>query len=275
MTTFQSIIYAITQGISEFLPISAKAHHILLPYLIGWQAPLGGLTSALALGTLFALFFYFRHDWASMISCFLQVLIYRKRPMTLDERLPLFIGISTLPIIGASYYFHDRIAEVDWSPLLVCGVFAAAGLPIWAFDSWSRKTKGMFDWNGLDAAWIGIIQASALIPGWDPFTAVLVGALSLNYKRETAVKYAYFSIAPMLIVHALSGLREVSFHSASPMPDFSWLSFGVALVVTFFASLLAIGGFIKHVQQKGLGHYVIYRWILAAGVLTVYWIRSR
>ena len=34
MTTFQAVIYAIIHGISKFLPLSAKAHHILVPYLL-------------------------------------------------------------------------------------------------------------------------------------------------------------------------------------------------------------------------------------------------
>src|SRR4051794_11037055 len=82
MTTFQAIVYATLHGISEFLPISSKAHHILIPYLIGWQPPPEQFFGTLAIGSSLALLIYFRHDWASMISCFLQVLIYRKRPMT-------------------------------------------------------------------------------------------------------------------------------------------------------------------------------------------------
>jgi undecaprenyl pyrophosphate phosphatase UppP len=58
------------------------------------------------------------------------------------------------------------------------------------------------------------------------------------------------------------------------MSDVSWLSLGVAFIVSLLAGLLAIGGFMRHVQQKGMQQYVIYRWLLAGGTCLVYWMRS-
>ena len=275
MTTFQAVVYATIHGISEFLPISSKAHHILIPYLVGWQPPTEPFMGALALGSFLALMIYFRHDWASMISCFLQVIIYRKRPMTLDERLPLFLTITTVPAALASSYFGERISLTDWTPLIVCAVFAIVGIPLWFFDSFNRKLKGMFDWKWLDAAAVGIVMATALIPGWDPLSGLLIGAFLLNYKREPALKYAYFSMTPLIFAKAMTHLKAVSIHSPMPIPEVSWLSFIIAIVVTTLVGLLSIGGFMKHVQQRGLGQYIVYRWILAAGIGALYWVRTR
>ncbi|NBU20836.1 undecaprenyl-diphosphate phosphatase [bacterium] len=85
MTTFQAVIYAIIHGVTEFLPLSAQAHDMILSYLIEWPRPELALQTAFSLGSFFALFLYFRHDWASMISCLLQVIIFRRKPMTADE----------------------------------------------------------------------------------------------------------------------------------------------------------------------------------------------
>jgi len=274
MTTFQALVYAIIQGLSEFLPISSKAHLILFPYLIGWQAPSGALMAALTFGSFLALLIYFRHDWASMISCFLQVIIFRKRPMTLDERMPLFLGITSLPVALAAYYFKDRITEMEWSPVFVAGILALSGIPLYFADSINRKLKGMFDWNWLSALIIGLTQASALFPGWDSISAILLGAFFLDFKREPAAKYAYFSLTPLIFAKWLSTMKEVDFHSSSPSTDLSWLSFGVTLVVTLFVGLLTIGGFLKHMQHKGVGQTVAYRWVLAIVVFIFVWVRN-
>jgi undecaprenyl-diphosphatase len=274
MTTFQAIIYAAVHGLSEFLPISSSGHHILIPYLVGWHPPTAALISVFTLGSLLALLVYFRHDWASMVSCFLQVIIFRKRPMTLDERLPMFLGVSCIPIAVASSYFHDRIAETEWSPLLVAGVLTVTSIPLWGADYLGRKMKGMFDWNWFDAIVIGLIHASAIIPGWDRLSAVLLGASFLNYKREPAAKYAYFLMIPILLFKTVSGMKEITFKAGAPAPDLTWLSFGVALIVSWLVGLLAIGGFMKHVQQKNLNQYIIYRWVIAAAVCGTYWMRS-
>jgi undecaprenyl-diphosphatase len=275
MTTFQAIIYAIVHGFSEFLPIGSHAHHILVPYIIGWQQPTGALLGALSLGSFLALIVFFRHDWASMISCLLQVIIYRKRPMTLDERLPLFLGVTTVPVIFATYYFHERIHSLQWAPTQVAALLAVTSLPLWVMDYMGRKTKGMFDWNWGDAAIVGFIQATAIVPGWDHLSGALVAALFLNYRREAAVKYAYFAATPFLLGRTLKYLEGVSFSMPAPMPDVSWLSFGIALIVSFITALLVIGGFLKQIQNKGMSQYVTYRWVLAIVVCALFWFRSR
>lgn len=275
MTTFQAIVYAIIHGASQFLPISTQAHHLLIPYLLGWQPPTGALLGAFSLGSFLALVVYFRHDWASMISCLLQVILFRKKPMTLDERLPLFLGISTLPVILASSYFRNQLQFSHWSPSFTAMTLLLGSLPLILVDSIRRKNKGMFDWNWWDAITIGIIQATAMFPGWDHLTGILVAALFLNYGREPALKYAYFALTPLILGQTLSLLKGMSFSSPAPMADLSWLSFTVAIIVSFTASMLVIGGFLKQIQQNGIKQYMIYRWVLALVACSIYWFRNR
>src|SRR3989338_6596286 len=104
MTTFEGIIYGIVHGITDFLPLGGNGHDILIPAVTGLHAPTGAALGAISLGSLLALLIYFRHDWASMISSFLQVVIFRKYPMTLDERLPFFIIEATIPVAASWYY---------------------------------------------------------------------------------------------------------------------------------------------------------------------------
>lgn len=275
MTTVQAIIYAIVQGFSSFLPVSSDAHQVLVPFLTHWNPPVGPLSGALALGCLLALLIYFRHDWASMISCFLQVILFRKRPMTLDERLPIFILIATLPLGIISYYFGDRAMQWHLSPMAVAVALAAFGLPLWLADSMSRKNKGMFDWNWVDSSLVGVLQIGTLVTGLGPMTATLTAALLRNYNREAAIKFAFFAMAPVLGAEAFRELHQTNFHAAMPMPSMSWLTFGVALIVTFFVGLLAIGGLMKQIQHKGLGQYVVYRWVFALGCVALFFYRAR
>ena len=274
MTTFQAIIYALVHAVTELCPLSLSAHQILVPYVFDWQPAMGALLGVFELGCLLALLVYFRHDWASMISSLLQVILFRKRPMTLDERIPIFIGITTIPMMFLSYYLREQTSEVTWTPLLVSLISAVIGLGLWSFDFFGRKFKSMVDWKWLDALVVGLIQATAVIPGWDPFTGILIGALFLNYKRESAVKYTYFAIVPILAVQTFAHLKELSFHSALPMPDLSWLSFGTGLIVSFFTGLLTIEVFMKHIQRKGFGVFVAYRWLFSLAVCGLYWYRN-
>lgn len=275
MTTFQSIVYAIIHGITPFLPVSTSAHDILIPYCLGWQPAPEALLSIMTISSALSLLVFFRHDWASMISCLLQVILFRKKPMTLDERLPLFIGISLLPILLISPYLFRMTHATTWNPLIVTLIFAGVGFPLWFFDSMSRRNKGVYDWNWLDALIVGGIGSLTVVPGFDLIAGLLIAGLFLNYRKETAAKYAYFVMFPILLIRGISTLKELDFHSSLAAEDLSWLSFGIAGVITFLIGLLTLGGFMKHIQQKGLAQYSIYRWVVALGVCLTYWIRSQ
>src|SRR6185295_9532328 len=177
MSTFQAIVYGILHGFTEFLPVSTTAHDLAVPFLVGWPGPTGALSGALSLGALLAVLVYFRHDWASIISCFLGVIVYRKKPMTLDERLPLFLTVTSIPPGLAWYYGHESLERAEWSPWLIAGLLVAFSLPLLMSENFSRKNKGMFDWTWFDALVIGVAEIAALIPGCGRMTAVLPAAL--------------------------------------------------------------------------------------------------
>jgi hypothetical protein len=60
----------------------------VLEALSGWAPPPTVFIGAMSFAAFLAVFFYFIHDWASLISNFIQLIIYRRKPMTLDEKLP-------------------------------------------------------------------------------------------------------------------------------------------------------------------------------------------
>src|SRR2546423_5184554 len=83
------------QGVTEFVPISSRAHLILIPWLFGWPDP--GLTFdvALHLGTLLALLLYFWKDWIDLtMSAFRLLKGDTEDP---DSRVALYIILATIP----------------------------------------------------------------------------------------------------------------------------------------------------------------------------------
>lgn len=275
MSTIQAIVYAVMRGFTEFLPVSWDAHQVLLPFINHWPEASGALEGALSLGVLLSVLIYFRHDWASQISCFLQVIIFRRKPMTLDERMPLFLFIATFPVLVAGGYLKDQFIRLDWTPTLVVACLAAFGVLMSFADSFSRRTKGMSDWNWFDAGVVGILQLFTVIVGFGSLTATFVGGMLKNYNREAAAKFSFFTLAPILTVQVIKEFHQIDFHVAQPMPEMSWMTFYIAIVVSMLTGLLAIGGFLKHVQRNTVFQYAVYRWVVTAGVLALYFYRSR
>ena len=62
MEYLQSIVLAIVQGITEFLPISSSGHLVLTPYIFGWDYRGLGFDVALHFGTVIAIIVFFWRD---------------------------------------------------------------------------------------------------------------------------------------------------------------------------------------------------------------------
>ena len=80
MDTMHTLMLALLQGLTEFLPISSSAHLILVPRLLGWPDQGLAFDVAVHVGTLVAVVTYFRHDIARLLLAWLQSCTRRQLP---------------------------------------------------------------------------------------------------------------------------------------------------------------------------------------------------
>ncbi|HBH11171.1 MAG TPA: undecaprenyl-diphosphatase, partial [Gammaproteobacteria bacterium] len=105
MDLMQIIILSVIQGITEFLPISSSAHLILLPQLMNWKDQGLAIDVAAHLGSLFAVIFYFRKDFRSiLVSGFAPV--FKLNYVEENFRLFWFIVLASLPVLIAGFLFR-------------------------------------------------------------------------------------------------------------------------------------------------------------------------
>src|ERR671925_40292 len=110
MSWMEAIVLGITQGLTEFLPISSSGHLILVPWLFGWheldEFPdlKKAFDVALHVGTFAAVVAYFWRDIRTLVPAGLRVL-RRGRVETREERLPVLLVVSALPAfaLGAAF----------------------------------------------------------------------------------------------------------------------------------------------------------------------------
>src|SRR6202022_2090070 len=98
MSIFQTIIFAIIQGISELFPISSVAHGVITPFVFHWQLDDQFLKEhflpyvvMLHLGTAVALLIFFRKEWIGIIRS-----IFQQKQMHSRKTLILIV-IATIP----------------------------------------------------------------------------------------------------------------------------------------------------------------------------------
>ena len=112
MSVFEAIVLGITQGLTEFLPISSTAHLRIVPAFAGWEDPGAAFTAVVQLGTMLAVLLYFRKDLSRIGLAWLRSLRDRSVRTTLDARLGWYIALGTVPIAILGFAFRHRIETV-------------------------------------------------------------------------------------------------------------------------------------------------------------------
>ena len=97
MDFFQTLILALVQGVTEFLPISSSAHLILAPVLFGWEDQGLAFDVAVHAGTLLAVILYFRVQLAHMAVAGAGSLAGRWTP---DAKLAWAVVLATLTVMA-------------------------------------------------------------------------------------------------------------------------------------------------------------------------------
>ncbi len=268
MTTFQGILYSALHALSEILPLGSAAVQTLAAQATGWPRPPLALQGVMTAAVALSIALYFIHDWLSMTSCFIQVFLERKKPMTMDERMPFFLILTTTPVALVWFNFYEEIeGHLDFSPLVISITLIAFGIMLGMADHLSRKNKNMYDWNIIDSLAIGVSQLALFIPGCGRSAATITGGLFRNYSREATAKYSMFASLPILMATARFQLHGFPLAGEFPIADTSWLTLGTAFAVALGASLLAIGTLMKQIKKNGVSQYIWLRILLgSAGI---------
>ncbi len=183
--------------------------------------------------------------------------------MTLDERMPFFLVIATLPVIVLGPTLSRAIDAASWPPLAWLGVLAGGAGVLALADRASRKNRRWVDWNWMDAAIVGLAQGLALVPGFGRIEAVWLAASVRNYTREAAYPFACYALLPLVTLDLIQLSPVASLSEGAP-----WWHDVTVIVIACLTGLAALGAVHKGLRQRrGLGGYLAYRWVLAAGAV--------
>ncbi len=258
------IILALVQGITEFLPISSSAHLILAPEITG-QSDQGPLIDVMAhVGTLLAVLVYFRGD---VMTAILGKLAYLQGRLTEGGRLALWVIIATPPvlIVGAGLYvtgFADALRD----PLVIAAATAGFALPLWLADHYGKQVKTVETMGWRDALWLGLAQATAMIPGASRSGVTMTAGRALGFTRSEAARFSMLMAIPVILALGLLAGIELA-RGADPGAT---LSDGVIVAALSFAvAWAAIAVLMRVVDRIGFLPFVVYRLALAA--LLVWW----
>ena len=261
MEYFKFILFGIIQGLTEFIPVSSTAHLKVISLFFGIDDPGHSLSAIIQLGSVLALFWYFRDDvFKFQIQSSKKFFNY-----LLHERLIRSILIGTFPIIvfggTIKVFFPNFFQNILRSNLSIALVSFFMAIFMYIADSSNNGYINIKNHNYSDAFLIGLTQAVAIFPGVSRSGVTISTALVSGWERGDAAKFSFILGIPAIsfaaIVEFISSFKE--FYS------FSFPPLIVGITTSFLSSLLAIDFILKYFSSNGLKLFIIYR--VAFGVV--------
>jgi undecaprenyl-diphosphatase len=276
-TLVQALVMGITQGLTEFLPVSSSGHLIVVPYLLGFHDPFIdslAFTVMLHLGTLVALLIYFREDWLRLIPAGLAAIrdrsLRRDRSRTDDpeRRLAWLLVVATIPAVIAGVLLNDVVESNVRDPALVAVMLAVGAAILWLADRAGSHAKEIDAVTFPLAFGIGVAQAIALIPGISRSGISISAGLFAGLTREAAARFSFLMATPVIAgAGAWEGLKllrgqETVAVSVGPLV--------VGVVAALVAGVLAIEVTLRFLRSHPVTVFVVYRLVVAAIVLVAW-----
>ncbi len=261
----RSVVLGITQGLSEFLPVSSSGHLILVSVLFGWEDQGLAFDVGLHVGTLMVLLGYFWRDWYLMVGSAFGDFLRRdcRAGLSTPTETLLLIALGSVPVAVTGLLFDDWIAANLRQPWLVATMLASAGALMLTVDRRSQGRRPKEDLRLSDVLLIGLAQACALIPGVSRSGATMTAGLARGLSREEAARFAFLLGTPAFAGAALLELPDLA------GTDTDWKVALVGAGVAGLVGLAAVHLLLGFLRQRSLLTFVVYRYCLAATVFGV------
>ena len=270
MGIVEAIVLGITQGITEFLPISSDGHLILVPSLFGWQRFGLGFDVVLHAATLVATITYFRHDvWRLILGVFSKA-----EERARDRRLAWLIIAATIPSALIALALEPLVEGVETlsmsSQVTITGAFlVVTAILLTLAEVFARRSTHAVetaeDIPMKQALAIGVAQAFAVAPGLSRSGTTIAAGVGLGIKREEAARFSFLSSIPIIFAATSKKILLDVVIGGEALPAAGPLIVG--LITTALVGYAAIALLLPYVRKHSLAAFAIYTAIVGTAIL--------
>jgi undecaprenyl-diphosphatase len=285
MPVWEAVLLGGVQGLTEFLPISSTAHLLVTRELLGHPHPEDAFTVVIQLGTLAAVFAYFRADIARLARGFLLDLGRGRIGSNPDGRLAWLIILGTVPAVAAGFTLKPLLKATFFNLRSIAVVSIVFALLMLAAEWWAARRarrglppKGEGDIGVWEALWVGLWQAFALMPGGSRSGTTITGGLFAGLARPAAARFSFLLSLPVILGAGLSELRDEYKNWKNPKAGEPASLFAsgdevtallVGTVVSAVVGYFAIAFLLRVLQRNTTAVFIVYRLLLGAAILAL------
>lgn len=261
----QTIVLAIVQGLTEFLPISSSGHLNIVSRLL-WGSDAGAsFTAVIQLGTELAVLVFFAKDIFRIVKAWFVGLFNPAKRSDFDYKMGWYVIAGTIPIGVIGVLFKDIIRNNLRSLWITATVLIVFSFVFMAAERWGKQKRDFSQLTLKDSVIMGFAQCLALIPGVSRSGGTISAGLFIGLKREVATRYSFLLAIPAVLASGFFSLPDAfnpAYGEAATGPQLI-----VGVVIAFVLGYASIAWLLKFVQKHSLNWFAGYRIILGTVVL--------
>jgi undecaprenyl-diphosphatase len=259
MTWLQSIITAVVEGLTEFLPISSTAH-------MKFAQAIMGVDPKDAFVNMF--------DIVIQLAAILAVVVLYWKKFVNFKGWGFYIRliVAVIPALAVGALFKHKIDEMLGNILVIAIVTVAGGIVLIFIDKAFRRPRidseaGIT--NGI-AFKVGLFQILSIVfPGLSRSAATILGGMTAGLTRRVAAEFSFFLAVPTMAAATAKELWDTYKETPEVLHSSNVSMLGLGCLISFIVSLIAIRSFITYLQRHGFRVFGIYRIIAGAAMIAL------
>lgn len=269
---FQSIIYGIVQGLTEFLPVSSSGHLAVFQNLFGKISDnLSSVTFTLLLhvGTLAAVILVYYKDVWELIKSFFSIVKkiftgkFKFSTLNQSEKFFVLLFMALIPLLLGAV-LEDTVEIVSAYTFAVGILWIINGIMLYVLEKLNKKPVEFESIKPKKAFVVGLYQLAAIFPGISRSGMTITGGIMNGFNREFAVKFSFILSIPAIlgsvVVTVLKDAESIALGS-----DMGLIFAG--MIASFVSGLAAIK-LLNYITKKSSFKVFAY-YCVAVGVATI------
>lgn len=216
------VILGLLQGVAELFPISSLGHTVIIPALLGWDSLVKSdnflpVVVMLHLGTALALVMFYWRDWYALVRAFFVTALKGRLDADPMGKTIWLLIVGTIPVGLLGLFLQKPLQSLFSSPVLVSAFLFLNGAVLLIGErqrervepkgvdraKQERAFRTINDLTFVQAFFIGMSQALALLPGISRSGVTMVASLRANLSHEEALRFTFLLATPVILLAAL------------------------------------------------------------------------
>lgn len=265
MDFIQTIIIAIVEGLTEFLPVSSTGHMIITQNLLG--VPKGdpfvhAFTFIIQFGAILSVVcLYWKH--------FFQMRTKEEFQAKLKFYGLLIVGVFPAVVVGL---LAKKSGLLDWlldSVTVVAITLVLGGVFMLFCDRLFNATDKTNEVNWKRAFKIGCFQCLSVIPGMSRSMSTIVGGMQQGLTRKRAAEFSFFLAVPTMAGATLLDLLEMFKEGTNWATTTNIELLLLGCIVAFVVAIFAMKWFVAFLTKYGFKAFGWYRIIVGLVILVL------